>query len=46
MIPSEKFTAIQAELNTIEKAEQITILWASESGSRAWGFESLDRACP
>jgi len=29
-------------LDQIEKDNQITILYACESGSRAWGFESLD----
>jgi hypothetical protein len=31
---------IIAELATIERAEQIRILYAVESGSRAWGFPS------
>lgn len=30
------------QLNLIEKNEQITIIHAVESGSRAWGFESTD----
>jgi len=33
---------IKAELSRIETAEQVTILYACESGSRAWGFESVD----
>ena len=33
---------IQAELNTIEEKENLTILLAVESGSRAWGFASPD----
>jgi predicted nucleotidyltransferase len=33
---------IQAELRRIEKKEDVTILFACESGSRAWGFESAD----
>lgn len=33
---------IQAHLNTLERQEQITILYAAESGSRAWGFASPD----
>ncbi len=34
--------AIQDRLSHIEKTEDITILYACESGSRAWGFESED----
>lgn len=33
---------IQAELGRIEGQEDVTILFACESGSRAWGFESAD----
>jgi len=33
---------IHAELNTIEEKENLTILLAVESGSRAWGFASPD----
>ena len=33
---------ILEELNEIERAEQVRILHAVESGSRAWGFESPD----
>ena len=33
---------IKAELSRIEDAEQVSILYACESGSRAWGFESDD----
>ena len=35
-------TRIQAELKRIEKTEDVTVLYACESGSRAWGFESED----
>ncbi|MCK5904414.1 MAG: nucleotidyltransferase domain-containing protein [Gammaproteobacteria bacterium] len=39
--------AIHAEicnkLNYIEKEYQVNILYACESGSRAWGFASKDR---
>jgi predicted nucleotidyltransferase len=42
MIPAEKFAAIQAELSVLSQEEEVTILWACESGSRAWGFESQD----
>ncbi len=34
--------AIQNELNHIAESRQVTILYACESGSRAWGFESMD----
>jgi len=33
---------IKAELLQIEEAEEVTIVYACESGSRAWGFESAD----
>lgn len=33
---------IQKKLQTIENEEQVEILFAIESGSRAWGFESPD----
>ena len=33
---------IKAELETIENNHQVRILYACESGSRAWGFESAD----
>lgn len=33
---------IFAKLNEIEKEKQVKILYAVESGSRAWGFESKD----
>jgi len=35
-------TAIQKELDRIESEEEVKILYACESGSRAWGFESQD----
>jgi predicted nucleotidyltransferase len=38
----EIHTRIQAELRRIEGQEDVTILFACESGSRAWGFESTD----
>jgi len=36
------FKTIQTALRRIEKAERIRILYACESGSRAWGFPSAD----
>ena len=33
---------INSELNIIEEQENLTILLAVESGSRAWGFASPD----
>ncbi|CAM3516797.1 MULTISPECIES: nucleotidyltransferase domain-containing protein [Saccharibacillus] len=35
-------TEIQAELSRIEREEKVRILYACESGSRAWGFPSQD----
>ena len=34
--------AIQNELSRMEETEDVTVLYACESGSRAWGFESAD----
>jgi len=36
------YERIVAELATIEETEQIRVLYAVESGSRAWGFPSRD----
>ena len=33
---------IKTRLSRIEEEENVTILYACESGSRAWGFESAD----
>ena len=33
---------ILQEIERIEKTEHVKILYAVESGSRAWGFESKD----
>ena len=37
-----KRTAIAKKLEKIEKANNVSIFYACESGSRAWGFESKD----
>ncbi len=42
MILPETQTIIKARLASIEKEYQIKILYACESGSRAWGFPSPD----
>lgn len=42
MVSSQKRSQIKSELLKIEKEEHVTILWACESGSRAWGFASRD----
>ncbi len=42
MITAEKRKEIEDELDLLEKEERMTVLWACESGSRAWGFESKD----
>ncbi len=39
MTPTER---IQVELRRIEQEQNVRILYACESGSRAWGFESQD----
>ena len=41
-MPEDILSRIHTELSRIEKEERITILYACESGSRAWGFESED----
>ncbi len=38
----EMVTKIKEELRKIEAAENVKIILAVESGSRAWGFESPD----
>jgi len=42
MIPPMTFEKIKERLLVIEKVHDVEILYAVESGSRAWGFESLD----
>ena len=41
-IPPHIRAAIMDELAQIEREHEVTILWAIESGSRAWGFPSPD----
>jgi predicted nucleotidyltransferase len=42
MISPAQINLIRSEIEILSSKEQITILWACESGSRAWGFESTD----
>ena len=42
MISPEIFTSIQKSLTTIEQTERVQVLYACESGSRAWVFASSD----
>lgn len=43
MLTQEEMNRLVPEkLREIEKAHDITVLWAVESGSRAWGFASPD----
>jgi predicted nucleotidyltransferase len=41
-IPPDIERAIQAELDSVVREHAVRILWACESGSRAWGFPSPD----
>jgi len=41
-IPVAQWTHIMSELRSIETREDVRILFAIESGSRAWGFASPD----
>jgi predicted nucleotidyltransferase len=42
MIDPDLFTSIQQQLDTLEAVEGVKLLYAVESGSRAWGFPSRD----
>ena len=39
---NEVYEIVKSKLPQIEKEHEVKILYAVESGSRAWGFESLD----
>lgn len=41
-IPDDKRNLIMARLDAIERQEGVRVLYACESGSRAWGFPSAD----
>jgi uncharacterized protein len=41
-IPKERWIEVQRRLDAIEREEECRILFAVESGSRAWGFPSPD----
>ena len=41
-IPKECLSVILKTIEELESKHNITILYAVESGSRAWGFESVD----
>ena len=42
MISEEKRAEIKAQLADVESREDVRVLYACESGSRAWGFPSAD----
>ena len=42
LVTDAKQEEIKARLAEIERAEGVRILYACESGSRAWGFPSSD----
>jgi predicted nucleotidyltransferase len=42
VIPPDAFNRVLADLERIERDERVRILFAVESGSRAWGFPSPD----
>jgi hypothetical protein len=42
MVSLKVFNSVGKELRRIEQAYDVRILYACESGSRAWGFASQD----
>ena len=42
MVSLKVFHSVQQELRRIELAHDVRVLYACESGSRAWGFDSRD----
>ena len=42
MIAPTQIDLIRSELDNLSSKERVSILWACESGGRAWGFESTD----
>jgi uncharacterized protein len=41
-MPSQEWSQVQSRLDDVVCAHEVAILWAIESGSRAWGFPSPD----
>ena len=41
-IPAARYDEIRSHLAAFEAANELTLVYACESGSRAWGFPSLD----
>ena len=41
-LPDAMRTRVLEELQRIEREHDVTVLYACESGSRAWGFASTD----
>lgn len=41
-IPSDAWEQVQGRIDGVVQSENVRVLWAIESGSRAWGFPSPD----